>query len=377
MTDPAAMTEDARYRLPRSATPSHYAIELRLDPAKPTFDGTIDVAMTVHETVTAIVLNAKEVTVHGGAVTAGARVVDIEKAVPDVEAERVMLELPVELEPGDYGLRLRFTGRLSDLMEGMYRSRYTDDAGEDHVIITTHFEATDARRNFPCWDEPDLKATFQMTLVVPEEMTALTNTPEIGREPAEPGFVRVRFAESIVMSTYLVCVVVGHLALIEPSYAGSTPVRVACRPDRLHLAGYANEVGVFALNWFGDYYGIPYPEQKLDQAGIPDFAQGAMENTGLVTYRETLLLLDQQLATHEERVDVAETVAHELAHMWFGDLVTMRWWNGIWLNEAFATFMASLCVDAMEPDWRTFEAFQTARMSAFEVDSLESTRPIE
>jgi aminopeptidase N len=372
------MTNDSRYRLPRSVTPSRYAIELRLDPAAPTFDGVIDVAITAHESVGAIVVNAKEVTVHAGAVTAGdGRVIEIEKAVPDVDAERVTLELSTELEPGDHSLRLDFTGKLSDLMEGMYRSTYTDDAGGEHAIITTHFEATDARRNFPCWDEPDLKATFRLTLVVPEDATALTNTPEIGRDPAEPGFVRVRFDESMVMSTYLVCVVVGHLGLTEPVYAGPTPIRVACRPDRLHLAGYANEVGAFALDWFGEYYGIPYPERKLDQAGIPDFAQGAMENTGLVTYRETLLLLDQQLATHDERVDVAETVAHELAHMWFGDLVTMRWWNGIWLNEAFATFMASLCVDAMEPDWRVFEGFQTARMVAFEVDSLETTRPIE
>jgi puromycin-sensitive aminopeptidase len=303
--------------------------------------------------------------------------VEIAKAVPDPSAGRITLELPEELPTGTYTLRLAFTGRLSDLMEGMYRSRFTDDAGQEHVIITTHFEATDARRNFPCWDEPDRKASFQMTLVVPEDMTALTNTPEIGREPADPGYVRVRFDRSIVMSTYLVCVVVGRLGLTEPSFAGPTPIRVACRPDRLHLAGYANEVGAFALNWFGDYYAIPYPEQKLDQAAIPDFAQGAMENTGLVTYRETLLLLDPAQASYVEQLDVAETVAHELAHMWFGDLVTMRWWNGIWLNEAFATFMSYLCVDAMEPSWAVFDAFQTIRMTAFEVDALASTRPIE
>ena len=179
------------------------------------------------------------------------------------------------------------------------------------------------------------------------------------------------------MSTYLVCIVVGHLALTEPVFAGPVPIRVASRPDRIHLATYANDVAVFSLDWFGAYYGIPYPEQKLDQAAIPDFAQGAMENTGLVTYRETLLLMDPAQAAHEERLDVAETVAHELAHMWFGDLVTMRWWNGIWLNEAFATFMSYLCVDAMEPSWRVFDSFQAIRMSAFEVDSLVTTRPIE
>jgi puromycin-sensitive aminopeptidase len=372
------MMSGSPYRLPRTVTPSHYAIELRLDPDAPTFDGTEDVAIMVHEPVTEIALNGKDLTVHAGAVIADdGTSVEIAKAVPDPSAGRITLELPGELATGDYTLRLSFTGKLSDLMEGMYRSRFTDDAGAEHLIITTHFEATDARRNFPCWDEPDLKASFQMTLVVPDGMTALTNTPELGRESADDGFTRIRFDRSMVMSTYLVCVVVGGLGLTEPSFAGPTPIRVACRPDRLHLATYANEVAAYALDWFGDYYAIPYPERKLDQAAIPDFAQGAMENTGLVTYRETLLLLDPALASYVEQLDVAETIAHELAHMWFGDLVTMRWWNGIWLNEAFATFMSYLCVDDMEPSWAVFDAFQTSRMTAFEVDALASTRPIE
>jgi puromycin-sensitive aminopeptidase len=372
------MTSGSPYRLPRTVTPSHYAIELRLDPEAPTFDGTEDVAITVHEPVTEIALNGKDLTVHAGAVIADdGTSVEIAKAVPDPSAGRITLELPRELATGAYTLRLAFTGKLSDLMEGMYRSRFTDDAAAEHLIITTHFEATDARRNFPCWDEPDLKASFQMTLVVPDGMTALTNTPELAREPAGDGYTRVRFDRSMVMSTYLVCVVVGGLGLTEPSFVGPTPIRVACRPDRLHLAAYANEVAAYVLDWFGDYYAIPYPERKLDQAAIPDFAQGAMENTGLVTYRETLLLLDPALASYVEQLDVAETIAHELAHMWFGDLVTMRWWNGIWLNEAFATFMSYLCVDAMEPSWAVFDAFQTSRMTAFEVDALASTRPIE
>jgi len=372
------VTQGSTYRLPRTVTPSRYAIELRLDPTSPTFDGTEDVTIAVHEPVTEIVLNGKELSVRAGAVIAwDETVIEIAKAVPDPSAGRITLELPAELEAGAYTLRLDFSGKLSDLMEGMYRSRFTDDEGRDHVIVTTHFEATDARRNFPCWDEPDLKASFQMTLVVPQGLVAITNTPEVDREPADPGFTRITFAESMVMSTYLVCVVVGRLGLTEPVHAGPTPIRVACRPDRVHLADYANEVAVFCLDWFADYYGIPYPEQKLDQAAIPDFAQGAMENTGLVTYRETLLLLDPEHASYVERLDVAETIAHELAHMWFGDLVTMRWWNGIWLNEAFATFMSYLCVDAMKPSWRVFDGFQTNRMTAFEVDSLASTRTIE
>src|SRR6476659_1535445 len=221
------MTSESPYRLPRSVTPSHYAIELRLDLTAPTFDGTEDVTVEVHEPVTEIVLNGKDLTVRSGAIFSGdGSTVEIAKAVPDPSAGRITLELPGELETGEYTLRLAFTGKLSDLMEGMYRSRFTDDAGREHVIITTHFEATDARRNFPCWDEPDLKASFRMTLVVPDDLVAITNTPEIEREAADPGFSRVRFAESMVMSTYLVCIVVGHLGLTDPVHAGPTPIRV-------------------------------------------------------------------------------------------------------------------------------------------------------
>ena len=245
------------------------------------------------------------------------------------------------------------------------------------MIAATHFEATDARMCFPCWDEPDLKATFGVTVVAAGGLTALSNAPEIERTSLPDGRVQVRFADTMTMSTYLVCVIVGRLVVTEPSDAHGVPLRVACRPGKEHLTGFAGEVGVFALDWFADYYDIAYPEAKLDQAAIPDFAQGAMENTGLVTYRETLLLMDDALATFAERLDVAETIAHELAHMWFGDLVTMRWWNGIWLNEAFATFMSYLCVDAMEPDWRVFDVFQRIRSNAFEIDALETTRPIE
>ena len=372
------MTFGSAYRLPRTITPSRYDIELRVDPIAPTFEGTVDIAVTAHESVGEIVLNANDMTIHTATVvTANGTVIRVQRVMPDVEAERVTLILGVELPAGQHLLRLAFTGRLNDRMVGIYRSHYRDDAGDEHGLITTHFEATDARRCFPCWDEPDLKASFAMTLVVPEGMMALANTPEIGREPVDPSFTRIRFAPSIVMSTYLVCVVVGHLALTQPSDAHGVPLRVACRPDRVHLAAYANEVGVFALDWFADYFAIPYPEQKLDQAAIPDFAAGAMENTGLITYRERLLLLDPAKAAHEERLQVAETIAHELAHMWFGDLVTMRWWNGIWLNEAFATFMSYLCVDAMEPSWRVFDDFQASRVGAFEVDSLANSRPIE
>jgi puromycin-sensitive aminopeptidase len=372
------MRRGSAFRLPRSVTPSRYAIELRLDPTASAVDGMVDIAVTVHEAVAEIVLNGKDLAdVKGAIIRANEPDIVVDRVVADADAERLTLVLASELPAGACTLRLAFTAQLSDDMVGVYRSRYRDDAGSEHNLIATDFQATNARRCFPCWDEPDLKASFTMTLVVPNGLTALTNTPEISREAADPGFTRVRFAESMVMSTYLVCVVVGQLAVTPPSDARGVPVRVACRPERAHLAAYANDVAMFALNWYSDYFDIPYPERKLDQAAIPDFAEGAMENTGLITYRETLLLLDPVQAAHDERLVVAEVIAHEVAHMWFGDLVTMRWWNGVWLNEAFATFMAYLCMDAMEPSWRVADAFAASRVGAFEVDSLASTRPIE
>jgi puromycin-sensitive aminopeptidase len=372
-----ATDSEATYRLPRAVTPSRY--DLTFEPAlqAATFRGEEAVTVTVHEPVTEIVLNAKELEVlEGSLVAPDGATIELEKIVLDPGSERVTLGLADTASPGEWSLRLSFRGTLNDRMVGFYRSTYEDD-GARHVIASTHFEATDARMCFPCWDEPDLKAVFGVTLVVAEGLTALSNAPEVEREALDLGRVRVRFADTMVMSTYLVCMIVGRLVVTEPSDASGTPVRVVCRPGTEHLAAFANRVGVFALDWFGDYYGIPYPEAKLDQAGIPDFAQGAMENTGLVTYRETLLLMDEALTTYAERVDVAETIAHELAHMWFGDLVTMRWWNGIWLNEAFATFMSYLCVDDMEPDWKVFDVFQRIRANAFEIDALETTRPIE
>jgi puromycin-sensitive aminopeptidase len=371
------MSEHA-YRLPRAVTPVRYELTLEPDLAAATFTGHEDVTLTLHERTSEIVLNAKDLVVTEGSLRGvDGRTIKVEKVVVDEEAERIALDLADAAEPGAWTLRLSFDAPLNDRMIGFYRSVFEDGDGGEHAIATTHFEATDARRAFPCWDEPDLKAVFGVTLVVAEGLSALSNGPETGRDTLPDGRVRVRFADTMPMSTYLVCFVVGPLAVTTATDARGVPVRVACRPGKEHLAGFAQEAAVFALNWFADYYGIPYPDAKLDNVAIPDFAQGAMENLGCVTYRETLLLLDPEHATQVEKLDVAETVAHELAHMWFGDLVTMRWWNGIWLNEAFATFMAYLCVDAMHPEWRVFDAFTRIRANAFEVDALATSRPIE
>ena len=366
------------YRLPRTVVPSRYDLTLEPDLDTGTFDGAIEVALEILEPVTEIVLNANELRLDDATLTAAdGSQVEVSKVLTDDEAERATVDLAETAQPGEWSLRISFRGELNPRLTGFYRSTYRDDDGNTQVIGTTHFEATDARRAFPCWDEPDLKAVFATTLIVKDGLTAVSNGPEVERESLGDGRVRIRFADTMKMSTYLAAWVVGPLELSEPADARGVPIRTVHVPGKGHLTSFASDVSVHSLNWFADYYGIPYPEAKLDNVAIPDFAQGAMENIGCVTYREQVLLIDPARSTQEEQLGVAETVAHELAHMWFGDLVTMRWWNGIWLNEAFATFMSMLAVDDFRPDWEIWNMFARDRTNAFEVDALETTRPIE
>src|SRR3989475_9642203 len=243
-------------------------------------------------------------------------------------------------------------------------------------MAATKFEATDARRAFPCWDEPSFTAVFAVTLAIDPALTAVSNTSIVG-ETLEHGRKIVRFADSIVMSTYLVAFVLGELEHTDPTYVGRVPLSVWCVPGKKRLARFGQEIGAASLAFFEDYYGLPYPGDKLDLLAIPDFAAGAMENLGAITFRETALLVDETAASHAELERVADVVAHENAHMWFGDLVTMTWWNGIWLNEAFATFMEMLAVDAWKPEWQRWSTFGVSRAAALSLDGLHSTRPIE
>jgi puromycin-sensitive aminopeptidase len=372
------VSAEATFRLPRTVVPRRYELTLAPDLDALTFAGTEDVEVEIREPVTEIVLNADELEISGGwlANEAGERV-----AITDVRLdranERATLALAGAATPGDGVLHLDFAGTLNDRMQGFYRSTYETQDGGRRTIATTQFESTDARRAFPCWDEPDLKAVFGVTLIVEDGLFAISNGPEIERSSEGEGRVRVRFADTMPMSTYLAAFVVGPLAATDPVDVDGVPLRVVAEPDRMHLTSYALEVGAFCLRFFSDYYGIAYPDRKVDLVAVPDFAQGAMENLGCITFRDSVLLVDPEKATQPELAAVAEVIAHELAHMWFGDLVTMRWWNGIWLNEAFATFMEILSMDSWRPDWERWTDFLRARSVAFEVDALESTRPIE
>ena len=358
------------YRLPRDVMPTLYDLRLRPDLRAATFVGTVSITASVTSSVDSIVLNAKELSVHTVRVNGRDTSWSLHEST-----ERLVID--VVQSAGEVAIDITFTGILNDKLRGFYRSTYVDETGEEQVIATTQMQSTDCRRAFPCFDEPDFKAVFRVALDVDDGLLAISNGPEIDRAPLDGGRTLVRFADTMAMSTYLVAFVIGKLEATAPVMVNGVPLRIVHVPGKSHLTEFGLKVGAFCLEWFEKYYDIPYPSDKVDMIALPDFAAGAMENLGCITFREVLLLVDPATSTQVERELVADVVAHELAHMWFGDLVTMKWWNGIWLNEAFATFMEVAACDAFAPQWKRWVSFGLERSIAFETDSLHSTRPIE
>ena len=373
MTSPA---DPGHLRLPTTVTPSHYELRFAPDLDHATFEGWATTTITVHEPVDQVVLHALDLEITSVWVEQAGERIEADVAL-DPTTETATISLRTALAAGEALLQTRFSGVLNDKLVGFYRSTFTDSGGAEHTLACTQFESTHARRAFPCWDEPAFKASFSVTLDVADTMLAVSNASESGRQPLGDGKVRVTFAPTMVMSTYLVAFVVGPLEVASTTDVDGVELRVITPPDKTGLAAFAAEVGAFSLRFLADWYDIAYPGDKVDLIAIPDFAFGAMENLGCITFRETALLLDPATATQAEQQRVADVIAHELAHMWFGDLVTMGWWNGIWLNEAFATFMEVLTVDAFRPGWERWVDFGTARSAAFDTDSLTTTRPIE
>jgi puromycin-sensitive aminopeptidase len=361
-TSPVLAGSEA-FRLPRTVEPE-------------TFSGTVAIDVVVLEPVTEIVLNAAELAISDAEVL-GADGSTVRCSVSfDDELEQVVFRPPSEVPAGRCTISCRFTGTLNDKLRGFYRSTYTGPDGDTQTIATTQFESVDARRCFPCFDEPDRKAVFDIALIVEPDVDAISNSPIVGIDQVGAKR-RIRFSPTMKMSTYLVAFVVGKLETSETVDVDGVPLRVVSTPGKRHLGEFALEVGAFALRFFTDYFNVRYPGEKVDLVAIPDFAAGAMENLGCITFRDTALLVDTSSAARAELERVADVIAHELAQMWFGDLVTMRWWEGIWLNEAFATFMELLCVDAFRPSWERWVGFTTSREAALAVDGVHSTRPIE
>jgi puromycin-sensitive aminopeptidase len=363
------------YRLPRNVIPIRYNLKMvpNLDTA--TFWGIVTVKLSVKTKTNTIMLNSKKLNIIS---------IHINKKIEnnfkiDFKTERLIITTRKMLKPGIVCLRIHFSGILNNDLTGFYRSTYLDNNGTEQVIATTQMQPSSCRCAFPCWDEPDLKAVFKIKLVVNNDLTVVSNSPEICRvpDPTDNNRVIVSFADTIIMSTYIVAFIVGRFETTRTINVNGTLMRILHVPGKSNLTNLALSVGEFSLKWFENYFDIKYPGKKIDHIAIPDFAAGAMENFGCVTYRETALLVDASNSTQSDQLRVVDVVSHENAHMWFGNLVTMKWWNGIWLNEAFATFIGVAACDAYKPEWDRWTLFAFERSIAFEIDSLQSTRSVE
>ncbi|XP_062198704.1 aminopeptidase M1-C-like [Phragmites australis] len=360
-------------RLPRFASPRRYDLRLRPDLVALTFTGTAAVAVAVSAPTRFLVLNAAYLSVDR--VSIRFRDLAPNEVAFFEDDEILVLGFAKVLPLGEGVLSMKFNGTLNDQMRGFYRSKY-QYKGKMKNMAVTQFESVDARRCFPCWDEPAFKAKFKLTLDVPSELVALSNMPVANQTVAGP-IKTIRYEESPLMSTYLVAIVVGLFDYIEGVTSEGTKVRVYTQVGKSNQGKFALDVGVKSLHLYKDYFGTPYPLPKLDMVAIPDFAAGAMENYGLVTFREVALLFDEQSSSESSKQNIAITVAHELAHQWFGNLVTMEWWTHLWLNEGFATWMSHLAVDSFFPQWNIWAQFLDDTTAGLNLDSLAESHPIE
>lgn len=293
----------------------------------------------------------------------------------DEKNETMKISLPKKIV-GKAKIVVDFTGILNNRLVGFYRSQYLDKQGRTKFLATTQFEAADARRAFPCWDEPAAKATFDVTLITGKNHTAISNTNITSRKKIGKK-IQYKFARTPIMSTYLLYLGVGEFESIS-SRVRNTTIRVLATRGNSSKGRFSLDICKKLLKAYEDYFGVKYPLPKLDLIAIPDFASGAMENWGAITFRETILLYDPMTSSTQTKQHIAEVVSHELAHQWFGNLVTMEWWNDLWLNESFATFMATKFVDKFYPEWKLWDQFLEDTMNtAMALDALHSSHPID
>ena len=360
----------SRFRLSPDVRPVAYDVHLDPDLDGGRFRGEVRITVRLAKARDAITLHSADLTIDEATVDAGDGVQKARASVQRAD-ETVTVRTPRRMAAGDVTLALRFHGPFNPHLRGLYGARAN---GRSYAF--TQCETADARRIFPCFDEPSFKARFRVAVTVPDGAVALGNSPIERETPAADGRRVVHFAETPPLSSYLFALGLGALEATEPRHLGPVPIRVWYVPGKAHLAAFGLEAAYESLRRLEDYFGIPYPYAKLDLVAVPDFEAGAMENAGAVFFRETLLLLDPETVSLPERKRAAEVIAHELAHMWYGDLVTMAWWDDLWLNEAFATWMAYRVVDDWRPDWRMWNGFEHDRASALALDALANTHPI-
>lgn len=364
----------ARVILPQVVYPQHYALEISPDLDALTFSCNLSITVTVASKTNAVTLHSKEIVIESATFNGSNALAEINYNIKDTT---VTLIFDQAFPVGEGVLSIKYKGILNGDMAGFYKSSYTDANGVKKTMANTQFESLDARRAFPCWDEPAVKATFSVTMIVPAALTALSNMPEEYTTLLPGGKKKVHFQTSPKMSTYLLAFAVGEFDFIQGVTKNHVTIRVFSPPGRAQEGRFALDVAIRSLEFYDDFFAVPYPLPKLDMLCCTEFAMGAMENWGLVTYREVDLMIDHK-ASSARKQRVAIVVAHELAHQWFGNLVTMDWWDDLWLNEGFASFMEHTAVQALFPEWGIWEQYTIDTMgAALRLDSLRSSHPIQ
>ncbi len=368
---PPARARRRSVRLSPHVRPTEVDLHVEVDPSVgPGFEGEVTHHLSIARTTRSFEIHAADLRVSRARIEVDGRRIRA-TLEPDPERQTLVVRPAEPLLPGTATLSLAFRGRLRKDLRGLYAA----SSGE-RAYAFTQLEAADARRFFPCFDEPSFKAAFALSVTTGRGNTVLSNSPSAKIEPLDGGRKRVHFERTPLLSTYLLALAVGELEASEPRFCGKTEIRVWHVPGKGGLNDFGLETARETLSRLEAYFDLPYPYEKLDLVAVPDFEAGAMENAGAVFFRETLLLVDPETATLQEKKRVAEVICHELAHMWYGDLVTMAWWDDLWLNEAFATWMAFQVVDGWKPEWKMWNDFQHYRSAALGMDALAQTHPI-
>jgi puromycin-sensitive aminopeptidase len=370
MTSATPSSDPKAYRLPTTVRPRHYEIALDARPGRETFSGSLRVQVSITAPTNTIELHARDFDITNARLTSASGQTFAASVTPDAEREIAVFTLDGQTPAGGATLAFDFSGRLSPSLEGLFLSK----DGPDEMLCS-QCEATGARAIIPCWDEPTFKATFAWTVTTSPGQTVLTNGKLLATEPSGDS-VTWRFAPTQPMASYLIALAIGQFASTPERVVNGVPLRIWALKGKEHLGAFALDITAQLLPFYEDYFAAPYHFGKLDNLGVPNFGAGAMENAGLIISQAVVLLLDEQAASRRQELTVAEVTAHEFAHMWFGDLVTMRWWDDLWLNEAFASWMSYHAIDTLRPQYRVWDEVQSGADAALEADALASSHPI-
>jgi aminopeptidase N len=361
-------------RLPKTVVPSSYRIDIVPDLQKLTLAGHEVVDVQVRQNVADITLNEAGLTLTKVALENGQAPASI---TPDVKGQTVTLHFAQSVPAGAHTLTIDYHGPIPNSPAGIYYDDYKMPSGAQKRMLVTQFEVADARRMFPGWDEPAFKATFTLSAVLPKDLAAVSNMPITSIAAAGPGLNKVQFATSPRMSTYLVALVAGEMSRL-PSHAGKTELGAWAPTGEQDQGDYALSVATLVLPYYNSYFGVKYPLPKLDLIAIPgNYEAGAMENWGAITFVDNAVLFDEATSSAATKERIHEVVAHEMAHQWSGDLVTMGWWDNIWLNEGFATWMQLKATDYFNPDWQIWPRQHESREAAMALDARPTTHPIQ